>query len=82
MPHGHHYIDPTTKLKMVGFHAIDHHSFQDKMNTMTTYCGNLSIGLPEGRKLLICFGQDEAILKQYCYTSKSWTAPTGQEAII
>jgi hypothetical protein len=34
------------------------------------------------RKPLICFGQDEAIMKQYCFTSKSWTAPTGQKVII
>jgi hypothetical protein len=38
--------------------------------------------LPKGRKPLICYGQDEAIMKQYCFTSKSWTAPTGQKAII
>jgi hypothetical protein len=82
MPHGHHYIDLTTKLKMVELHVDDHHSFQDRMNTTTTYGGNLSIRLPEGRKPLICFGQDEAIMKQYCFTSKSWMAPTGQKAII
>jgi hypothetical protein len=54
------------------------------MNTTSTstYGGNLSIQLPEGRKPLICFGQDEAIMKQDCFTSNSWTAPTGQKAII
>jgi hypothetical protein len=82
MPHGHHYIDSRTKLKMVELHVNDHHSFQGKMNTTTTYGGNLIIHLPEGRKPLVYFGQDEAIMKQYCFTSKSWTAPTGQKAII
>jgi hypothetical protein len=52
------------------------------MNTTTTFGGNLSVQFPEGRKPLICFGQDEAIMKEYCFTSKSWTAPTGQKAII
>jgi hypothetical protein len=42
MPHGHHYIDPMTQLKMVELHVNDHHSFQDTMNTTTTFGGNLS----------------------------------------
>jgi hypothetical protein len=82
MPHGHHYIDLTTQLKMIELHVDDHHSFQDTMNTTTTFGGNLIVRFPEVRKPLICFGQDEAIMKQYCCTSKSWTAPTGQKAII
>ncbi len=82
IPHGHHYIDPTTQLKVDEHHVNDHPSFQDTMNTTTTFGGNLSVRFPEGRKPLICFGQDEAIMKQYCFTSKSWTAPTGQKAII
>jgi hypothetical protein len=75
-------IDPTTQLKMVELHFGDHHSFQDTMNTITTFGGNLSVRFPEGRKPLICFGQDEAIMKQYCFTSKTWTTPAGQKAII
>jgi endonuclease IV len=82
MPHGHHYIDPATQLKMVELHTNARHSFQDTMNTTTTFGGDLSVRFPEGRKPLICFGQDETIMKQYCITSKSWTAPTGQKAII
>jgi hypothetical protein len=82
MPHGHHYVYPTTQLKMVELHVNDHHSSQDTMNTTTTFGGNLSVRFPEGRKPLICFGQDEAIMKQYCFTSKTWTASSGQKAII
>jgi hypothetical protein len=60
MPHGHHYSDLTTQLKMVELLVDDHHSFQDTMNITASFGGNLSVRFPEGRKPLICFGQDEA----------------------
>ena len=80
--HGYHYTDQTTNLQMVEFHVDDHHTFQDDMNQNTQFGGNLSVRKPLDKKPVICFGQDECIMKQYCFTTKSWTAPSGQKAII
>jgi hypothetical protein len=69
-------------VMMVEFHVDDHHSFQDKMNSTTRFGGNPSIQKPIDKKNIICFGQDEAIMKQCCFTTKAWTAPSGQKAIV
>jgi hypothetical protein len=82
LAHGYQYVDPKTKVMMVEFHVDDHHSFQDKMNSTTRFGGNPSIQKPIDKKNIICFGQDEAIMKQYCFTTKAWTAPSGQKAIV
>jgi hypothetical protein len=82
LAHGHHYVDPERQASMVEFHVDDHHSFQDTMNAPTRFGGNLSIQQPAVKKTIICFGQDEAIMKQYCFTTKAWTVPSGQKAIV
>jgi hypothetical protein len=80
--HGYHYVDPEMQVTMVEFHIDDHHSFQDKMNSTTRFGGNLSIGKPADKNPIVCFGQDEAIMKQCYSTTKAWTTPSGQKAII
>jgi hypothetical protein len=82
LAYGYHFVDPETQVKMVEYHVDDHHGFQDKMNAMTRFGGNLSVRKPQDRKPIIGFGQDEAIMKQYCFTTKAWTAPSGQKAIV
>ena len=79
---GYSYVDPITQLKMVEFHVDDHRGFQDKMNATTRFGGNLSVCKPRDRKSIIGFGQDKAIMKQCCFTTKAWTAPSGQKAIV
>ena len=80
--YGYSYVDPITQLKMVEYHVDDHHGFQDKMNATTRFGGNLSVRKPRERKPIIGFGQDEAIMKQYCFTTKAWTVQSGQKAIV
>ena len=82
LAYGHRYKDPISDVAMVEFHVDDHHSFQDNMNSSTPFGGNLSVRRPREKKPVVCFGQDEVILKQYCFTTKAWTSPTGQKAII
>jgi hypothetical protein len=82
LAHGHHYVDPEMQTSMVEFYVDDHHSFQEKMNATTRFGGNLSVRKPADKKPIICFGQDKAIMKQYCFTTKAWTAPSGQKALV
>jgi hypothetical protein len=82
LSHGYHCVDAETEVEMVEFHVDDHHGFQDKMNSTTRSGGNLSVRKPPDKKPIIGFGQDEAIMKQHCFTTKAWTAPSGQKAII
>jgi hypothetical protein len=79
--HGCHCVDAETEVEMVEFHVDDHHAFQDKMNSTTRFRGNLSVRKPSDRKPVIGFGQDEAVMKQRCFTTEAWTAPSGQKAI-
>jgi hypothetical protein len=44
--------------------------------------GNLSVRMPEGRKPIIIFGQDESIFNQFSSRGRQWTGPTGQCAIM
>jgi hypothetical protein len=81
LAHGCHCVDTETEVEMVEFHVDDHHAFQDKMNSATRFGGNLSVRKSSDRKLIIGFGQDEAVMKQCCFTTKAWTAPSGQKAI-
>ncbi len=82
LAHGYHYVDPESQVRMVELHVDDHHAFQDKMNLTSRFGGKLSVQKQAEEKPIICFGQDEAIMKQYCFTTKAWTAPTGQKAIV
>jgi hypothetical protein len=38
--------------------------------------------MPEGRKPIIIFGQDESIFNQFSSRRRQWTGPTGQRAIM
>jgi hypothetical protein len=69
----------TEKLKLEeeiklshGCHCVD---------TTTRFGDNLSVRKPPDKKPIIGFGQDEAVMKQHCFTTKAWTAPSGQKAI-
>jgi len=44
--------------------------------------GNLSICFPIGQKLLVIFGHDECIIKQYTMTGKQWHGPNGETYVI
>jgi hypothetical protein len=53
------------------------------MNSTTSFLGgNLSVRKPEDRKSIIGFGQDEAVMKQHCFATEAWTAPSGHQKAI
>ena len=62
-----------------GVHVDDHH-FENC--DVGPYGGNLSVRMPEGRKPIIIFGQDESIFNQFSSRGRQWTGPTGQRAIM
>jgi hypothetical protein len=71
LSHGCHCVDTETEAEMVEFHVDDHHGFQDKMNSTTRFGGNLRVRKPPDKKPIIGFGQDEAVMKQRCFTTKN-----------
>ena len=83
LSNGYKYTDPQTGIGIVELHVESHPSFdQVRKNATTMYGGNLSVRKPPNTKLLIGFGQDECIFKQYMFTSKAWTTPDGQKPVI
>ena len=78
---GHHYVD-NNGVDMVEYHVDDSPVFEEVASQNTRFGGYLSVRKPEGSKPLICLGQDEYIFKQFTFTTKSWTAPDGQKALV
>lgn len=81
MLQGHKYTDKLTGCDMVEFHIDSHPHFFDRVSHKESG-GLLSVRKPLGCNPLVCFGQDECIFKQYCFMTKSWTAPDGQKVVI
>jgi hypothetical protein len=79
---GHHYTDPETKIEMDELHVDSHEAFHEKMNSTTSFGGNLSIRKPPNTNPLICFGQDECLFKKFLFAGKAWTSPDGQTPVI
>ena len=63
------------------YHVDTCNLFQERMNAQTPFGGNRSVRYPEGRMLII-WGHDEAIVKQFTLTSKSWVGTNGETAIV
>ena len=78
---GYHYNHPETGVDMVEYHVDTCNLFQERMNKETQFGGQRSVRYPEGRMLII-WGHDEAIFKQYTLTKKSWRGPNGETAIV
>jgi hypothetical protein len=55
--------------------------FQQRMNEETKFGGRRSVRYESGRMLII-WGYDEAIVKQFTLTKKSWTGSIGEIAIV
>jgi hypothetical protein len=62
---------------MVEYHVDTCEFFQEQMNVETTFRGKRSIRYEDG-KMLIIWGRDEAIFKQYLLTKKGWVGPNGE----
>ena len=78
---GYHYEAPDG-TKMVEYHVDAHKTFQEKMNATTEFGGCASIRKPEGKKMIISFGHDEAIFNKDTFTSRCWTGCEGQQPLI
>jgi hypothetical protein len=74
---GYNYNQPETGLPMVEYYVDTCELFQEQMNTETTFRGKRSIRYKDGRMLII-WGHDEAIFKQYLLTKKGWVGPNGE----
>jgi hypothetical protein len=79
---GYHYNHPETGEAMVEYHVDTCNLFQERMNKETTYGGNRSVRYDEEGRMLIIWGHDEAIIKQFTLTTKGWVGPNGETAIV
>ena len=61
---------------------MDNHNFCQGMYNHFKFGGNLSIRKPKEKKVVIIFGQDECIFKQYAFPKKSWTLPDDTKQLI
>ncbi len=68
--------------KMVEYHVDSCTEFQERMNEVTKFGGNLSVRMKKEEKPLIMFGHNEAIFKQYLLTKKSWYGPDGMSVLV
>jgi hypothetical protein len=70
-----------TGQAMVEYHVDMCDLFQQRMNEETKFGGRRSVRYESGRMLII-WGHDKAIVKQFTLTRKSWTGPNGETAIV
>jgi hypothetical protein len=66
---------------MVEHHVYDAPKFQTDQSELP-FGGSLWVCKPRGSKLLIIFGQNESIFKQYKCSKSAWCIPDGQFAVI
>jgi len=66
---------------MVEYHVGTCELFQERMNEETPFGGKRSVRHKNGL-MLIMWGHDEAIFKQYLLTKKSWVGPNGEVGLI
>jgi hypothetical protein len=66
---------------MVEYHVDSSYKFEERLSTIQ-FGGNLSIRKPIDSKTVIYVGQDEAIFKQFLFSSKMWVGPSGQRPLL
>lgn len=69
-------------IQMIEYHVDDHKWFFDWANDNCKYGGNLSVRMKPDDKPLICFGQDEAIMKENLVWSKAWKGVNGEVGLV
>ncbi len=70
-----------TGVPMVENYIDTSDSFQKRMGEECWLGGRRSMRYPDG-KLLITWGHDEMIMKQYLLTKKTWNGPCGKIGIV
>ncbi len=61
---GYRYFDKETGANMVEYHVDTCNLFQEKMNAMSQFGGNLSVRGDENKEIIIVLGHDECIFRQ------------------
>ena len=61
---------------------IDTHPILSKYVKNKKMCGDLSVRKSETDRPLIIVGQDECVVKQYSFSSKSWTGKDGEKKLL
>jgi hypothetical protein len=77
---GYNYVDDNG-TDMVEYHVDSSYIFEERLSTIQ-FGGNLSIRKPIDSKTVIYVGQDEAIFKQFLFSSKMWVGPSGQRPLL
>ena len=80
---GYCYMD-SNGIDKVEFHVDSAELFHQRMNNNShfPFGGNLSVRMPPGTKLLIIFGQDECIFKQYIFRRMHWVGCNGEVPLV
>jgi len=66
-------------VAMVKYHCD---TLPERGATNNNLGGNLSICFPIGQKMLVIFGHNECIFKQYTVTGKQWYGPNGEAYVV
>ena len=76
---GYSYLNAKNE-PFIEFHIDDNEKFKDMITN--PFGGNLSVRIPTNQPLLIIFGQDECIFKQYSFRKKGWCGPKGETPLM
>ena len=80
---GYCYMD-SNGIDKVEFQVDSTELFHQRMNNNShfPFGGNLSVHMPPGTKLLIIFGQDKCIFKQYIFQQMYWVGHNGEVPLV
>jgi DNA-binding transcriptional regulator YhcF (GntR family) len=79
---GYRYNQPLTGLPMREYHVDTCDLFQERMNREEKFGGRPSVRRDQTKKMIIKIGHDEAIVKQFTLSKKSWYGPNGEAALL
>jgi hypothetical protein len=78
---GYKYNHPESRERMLEYHFDTCNLFQERMNDKTQLGGRRSVRYPDG-KMLVVWGYDVCIVKQYTLSKKLWIGTNGKTAIV
>jgi hypothetical protein len=72
------YYDEESQIHMREYNIDTMRAFNDKINSLPSFVGPLSVHRPRGSRVIVFVGQDEAIYKQFLFLMKMWIGPNGE----
>jgi hypothetical protein len=78
---GYKYNHPESGERMWEYHVDTCNLFQERMNDETQFGGRRSVRYPDS-KMLVVWGHEECIVKQYTLSKKAWIGSNGETAIV